>query len=85
MKTKIVDIQEFNTSLGLLRFETRIAEENNFRSVVDNKVIFNGTEFFNLKALEDNLDCNEYNLLRSEVYDLNAVLGFCKQALPRSL
>ena len=51
MKTKIVDIQEFNTSLGLLRFETRIAEENNFRSVVDNKVIFNGTEFSNLKAL----------------------------------
>lgn len=85
MKTKIVDIQEFNTSLGLLRFETRIAEENNFRSVVDNKVIFNGTEFFNLKALEDNLDCNEYNLLRSEVYDLNAVLELCKQALPRSL
>ena len=85
MTTKILDIQEFNTSLGLLRFETRIAEENNFRSVVDNKVIFNGTEFFNLKALEDTLDCNEYNLLRSEVYDLNAVLELCKQALPRSL
>ena len=85
MTTKILDIQEFNTSLGLLRFETRIAEENNFRSVVDNKVIFNGTEFFNLKALEDKLDCNEYNLLRSEVYDLNAVLELCKQALPRSL
>ena len=85
MKTKIVDIQEFNTSQGLLRFETRIAEENNFRSVVDNKVIFNGTEFSSLKALEDNLDCNEYNLLRSEVYDLNAVLELCKQALPRSL
>lgn len=85
MKTKIVDIQEFNTSLGLLRFETRIAEENNFRSVVDNKVIFNGTEFFNLKALEDNLDCNEYNLLRSEVYDLNAVLELCKQAYSRAL
>ena len=85
MKTKIVDIQEFNTTLGLLRFETHIAEENNFRSVVDNKIIFNGTEFFNLKALEDNLDCNEYNLLRSEVYDLNAVLDLCKQALPRLL
>lgn len=85
MKTKIVDIQEFNTSLGLLRFETRIAEENNFRSVVDNNVVFNGTEFSNLKALEDKLDCNEYNLLRSEVYDLNAVLELCIQALPRSL
>ena len=85
MKTKIVDIQEFNTSQGLLRFETRIAEENNFRSVVDNKVIFNGTEFSSLKALEDNLDCNEYNLLRSEVFDLNAVLELCLHALPRSL
>ena len=85
MKTKIVDIQEFNTSLGLLRFETRIAEENNFRSVVDNKVIFNGTEFSNLNGLEDKLDCNEYNLLRSEVYDLNAVLELCLQALPRKL
>ena len=85
MKTKIVDIQEFNTSLGLLRFETRIAEENNFRSVVDNKIIFNGTEFSNLKALEDYLDCYEYDMLRSEVFDLNAVLEVCKQALPRSL
>ena len=85
MKTKIVDIQEFNTSLGLLRFETRIAEENNFRSVVDNKVIFNGTEFFNLKALEDKLDCYEYDMLRSEVYDLNAVLDLCKQAYSRAL
>ena len=63
MKTKIVDIQEFNTSQGLLRFETRIAEENNFRSVVDNKVIFNGTEFSSLKALEDKLDCHEYDML----------------------
>ena len=85
MTTKILDIQEFNTSLGLLRFETRIAEENNFRSVIDNKVIFNGTEFSNLKALEDKLDCYEYDMLRSEVYDLNAVLEPCKQALPRSL
>ena len=85
MKTKIVDIQEFNTSLGLLRFETRIAEENNFRSVVDNKVIFNGTEFSNLKALEDKLDCYEYDMLRSEVYDLSTLLDLCKQALPRSL
>ena len=85
MKTKMVDIQEFNTSLGLLRFETRIAEENNFRSVVDNKVIFNGTEFSNLKALEDKLDCYEYDMLRSEVFDLSTLLDLCKQALPRSL
>ena len=85
MTTKILDIQEFNTTMGILRFETRIAEENNFRSVVDNKVIFNGTEFSNLTGLEDKLDCYEYNLLRSEVYDLNAVLALCKQALPRSL
>ena len=85
MKTKIVDIQEFNTSLGLLRFETRIAEENNFRSVVGNKIIYNGEEFPNIKALEDKLDCYEYDMLRSEVFDLNAVLDLCKQALPRSL
>ena len=30
MKTKIVDIQEFNTSVGILRIETRIAEESKF-------------------------------------------------------
>ena len=85
MKTKIVDIQEFNTTLGLLRFETRIAEENNFRSVVENKIIYNGEEFPNIKALEDKLDCYEYDMLRSEVYDLNAVLELCLQALPRKL
>ena len=85
MKTKIVDIQEFNTSLGLLRFETRIAEENNFRSVVENKIIYNGEEFPNITALEDKLDCYEYDMLRSEVYDLNAVLELCLQALPRKL
>ena len=85
MKTKIVDIQEFNTTMGILRIETHISEVNDFRSVVENKIIYNGEEFPNIKALEDNLDCNEYNLLRSEVYDLNAVLEFCKQALPRSL
>ena len=85
MKTKIVDIQEFNTSQGLLRFETRIAEENNFRSVVENKIIYNGEEFPNITALEDKLDCYEYDMLRSEVYDLNAVLELCLQALPRKL
>ena len=85
MTTKILDIQEFNTSMGILRFETHIAEENNFRSVVENKIIYNGEEFPNIKALEDKLDCYEYDMLRSEVYDLNAVLEPCKQALPRSL
>ena len=85
MTTKILDIQEFNTSLGLLRFETRIAEENNFRSVVENKIIYNGEEFPNITALEDKLDCYEYDMLRSEVYDLNAVLELCLQALPRKL
>ena len=85
MTTKILDIQEFNTSTGILRIETHISEVNDFRSVVENKIIYNGEEFPNIKALEDNLDCNEYNLLRSEVFDLNAVLGLCKQALPRSL
>ena len=85
MTTKILDIQEFNTSMGILRFETHIAEENNFRSVVDNKVIFNGTEFSNLNGLEDKLDCYEYDMLRSEVFDLSTLLDLCKQALPRSL
>ena len=85
MTTKILDIQEFNTSTGILRFETRIAEENNFRSVVENKIIYNGEEFPNIKALEDKLDCYEYDMLRSEVYDLNAVLELCLQALPRKL
>ena len=85
MKTKIVDIQEFNTTMGILRIETHISEVNDFRSVVENKIIYNGEEFPNIKALEDKLDCNEYNLLRSEVYDLNAVLELCLQAYSRAL
>ena len=85
MTTKIIDIQEFNTSLGILRIETHISEVNDFRSVVENKIIYNGEEFPNIKALEDYLDCNEYNFLRSEVYDLNAVLDLCKQAYSRAL
>ena len=85
MKTKIVDIQEFNTSVGILRIETRISEVNDFRSVVENKIIYNGEEFPNIKALEDKLDCYEYDMLRSEVFDLNAVLELCLQALPRKL
>ena len=85
MTTKILDIQEFNTSTGILRIETHISEVNEFRSVVENKIIYNREEFPNIKALEDKLDCYEYDILRSEVYDLNAVLELCKQALPRSL
>ena len=85
MTTKILDIQEFHTSLGILRLETHISEVNDFRSVVENKIIYNGEEFPNIKALEDKLDCYEYDMLRSEVYDLNAVLELCLQALPRSL
>ena len=85
MKTKIVDIQEFNTTMGILRIETRISEVNDFRSVVENKIIYNGEEFPNIKALEDKLDCYEYDMLRSEVFDLNAVLELCLQALPRKL
>ena len=85
MTTKILDIQEFNTSTGILRIETHISEVNDFRSVVENKIIYNGEEFSNIKALEDKLDCYEYDMLRSEVYDLNAVLELCLQALPRKL
>ena len=85
MTTKIIDIQEFNTSTGILRIETHISEVNDFRSVVENKIIYNGEEFPNIKALEDKLDCYEYDMLRSEVFDLNAVLELCLQALPRKL
>ena len=85
MTTKILDIQEFNTSTGILRIETHISEVNEFRSVVENKIIYNGEEFPNIKALEDKLDCYEYDMLRSEVFDLSTLLDLCKQALPRSL
>ena len=85
MKTKIVDIQEFNTSVGILRIETRIAEESKFRSIAENKVIFNGTEFSSVKALEDQLDRAEYNLLRDEVYSLSTLLDLYIQAYPRTL
>ena len=85
MTTKILDIQEFNTTLGLLRIETHISEVNDFRSVVENKIIYNGEEFPNIKALEDKLDCYEYDMLRSEVFDLSTVLELCKQAYPRTL
>lgn len=85
MKTKIVDIQEFNTSLGILRIETHISEVSEFKSVVENKVIFNGTEFSSVKALEDKLDRYEYDMLRSEVYDLSTLLDLYIQAYPRTL
>lgn len=85
MKTKIVDIQEFNTSLGILRIETHISEVNDFRSVVENKVIYNGEEFPDIKVLEDKLDRSEYNLLRSEVYALSTLLDLYIQAYPRTL
>lgn len=85
MKPKIVDIQEFHTSLGVLKIETRISEENDFRSVVENKIVYNGTEFSNIKALEDKLDRYEYDLLRTEVYDLSTLLDLYIQAYPRTL
>ncbi len=85
MKTKIVDIQEFNTSVGILRIETRIAEENKFRSIAENKVIFNEEELPNVAALEEKLDRAEYNLLRDEVYSLSTLLDLYIQAYPRTL
>lgn len=85
MKTKIVDIQEFNTSVGILRIETRIAEENKFRSIAENKIIFNGTEFPGVKALEEKLDIYEYKCLRSEVEKLSTLLDLYMQAYPRTL
>ena len=85
MKTKIVDIQEFNTSLGIFRIETHISEVSEFKSVVENKIIYNGTEFSNIKALEEKLDRYEYDMLRSEVYDLSTLLDLYIQAYPRTL
>ena len=85
MKTKIVDIQEFNTSLGILRMETHISEVSEFKSVMENKIIYKGQEFSDAKALEENLDRVEYNLLREEVYSLITVLDLCKQAYSRAL
>ena len=85
MKNIITDIQEFHTSLGIIRMETHISEVNDFRSVVENKIIYNGEEFSNIKALEDKLDCYEYDMLRSEVYDLSTLLDLYIQAYPRTL
>ena len=85
MKTKIVDIQEFNTSVGILRIETRIAEENKFCSIAENKVIFNGTEFSSVKTLEEKLDIYEYECLRCEVEKLSTLLDLYMQAYPRAL
>ena len=85
MKTKIVDIQEFNTSLGILRMGTHISEVSEFKSVMENKIIYKGQEFSNAKALEEKLDLVEYNLLRDEVYSLTKVLDLCKQAYSRAL
>ena len=66
MKTKILDIQEFNTSLGILRIETRISEENNFRSVVENKIVYNGDDditFVNTKISNQGTDYNKNALV----------------------
>ncbi|MBQ8209359.1 MAG: hypothetical protein IJZ35_02110 [Clostridia bacterium] len=85
MKTKIVDIQEFNTSLGILRIETHISEVSEFKSVVENKIIYNGQEFSDAKALEEKLDRYEYDLLRNEVEKLSTLLDLYMQAYPRTL
>ena len=85
MTTKILDIQEFNTSLGLLRFETRISEVSDFRSVIENKVIFNDKEYFDIDKLEEELGPYDTGMLRDEVDSLSTVLELCLQALPRKL
>ena len=85
MTTKILDIQEFNTTMGILRIETHISEVSEFKSVVENKIIYKGQEFSDAKALEENLDRVEYNLLREEVYSLITMLELFKQAYSRAL
>ena len=85
MKNIITDIQEFHTSLGIIRMETHISEVSEFKSVMENKIIYKGQEFSDTKALEEILDRVEYNILREEVYSLTTVLELCKQAYSRAL
>ena len=85
MKTKIIDIQEFNTTMGILRIETRISEVSDFRSVIENKVIFNDKEYTDVDKLEEELGPYDTGLLRAEVDSLSTVLELCLQALPRKL
>lgn len=85
MKPKIVDIQEFHTSLGVLKIETRISEVSEFSSAVENKVIFNGEELPNVAALEEKLDIYEYECLRCEVEKLSTLLDLYMQVYPRTL
>ena len=42
MKNIITDIQEFHTSLGIIRMETHISEVSEFKSVMENKIIYKG-------------------------------------------
>ena len=85
MTTKILDIQEFNTTMGILRIETRISEVSDFRSVIENKVIFNDKEYPNVDKLKEELGPYDTGLLRDEVYSLTTVLELCKQAYSRAL
>ena len=85
MTTKILDIQEFNTTMGILRIETRISEVSDFRSVIENKVIFNDKEYPDVDKLEEELGPYDTGLLRAEVDSLSTVLELCLQALPRKL
>lgn len=85
MKTKIVDVQEFHTLMGVLKIETRISEVSEFSSVVENKVIFNGEELPNVTSLEEKFDIYEYECLRSEVEKLSTLLDLYMQAYPRTL
>lgn len=85
MKTKIVDIQEFNTTMGILRIETRISEVSDFRSVIENKVIFNDKEYPDVDKLEEELGPYDTGLLRDEVDSLSTLLDLYIQAYPRTL
>ncbi len=85
MKTKIVDLQEFHTTMGILKIETRISEVSEFSSVVENKVIFNGEELPNVAALEEKLDIYEYECLRCEVEKLSTLLDLYMQVYSRTL
>ena len=79
MKNIITDIQEFHTSLGILRMETHISEVSEFKSVMENKIIYKGQEFSDAKALEEKLDHVEYNLLEKMSIHLLQCLNFANR------
>lgn len=85
MKTILVDTQEFHTSEGILKIETRISEISKFGSAVENKFIFNNEEFSNTADLERKIGSFEYECLRYEIEEQSKLLDLYMQAYPKTL